>query len=63
MDILYDVIPHDILQMFRINVTMPIYFGNNKVGNTMANWDINETIELLQKCYHQITKKKFSRYG
>ena len=57
MENLYDVTPHHILQMVRINGTMPIYLGNDKVGNTMANWDINATIELLKKYYHQIQKE------
>ena len=57
METFYDVLPHHLLKLVRINCTTPLYSGNDKVGNPMANWAIDTIIKLLQKYYHQMLKE------
>lgn len=40
--------------MIRINRTVPLYDGNDKDGNPMANWALDGIIEMLQKYYHRL---------
>ncbi len=48
---LYARIPFHVLQLLRVNRTVPLYEGSDKTGRPMANWALDALIELLQHKY------------
>ena len=54
MDDYYGSISSKLLQMVRLNYTVPLYNGMDKFGNTMAHWALDAVIESIQKFYHEI---------
>jgi hypothetical protein len=48
---LYAQIPFHVLQLVRVNRTVPLYEGCDKNGCLMANWALDALIELLQHKY------------
>jgi hypothetical protein len=51
---IYGKIPFEVLQMMRANRCHPLYSGNDKRGNPMANWALDALIELMQRYYHKM---------
>ena len=46
MGLFYDVLPHHLLKLVRINLIKPLYSGNDKTGDPMASWAIYAIIEV-----------------
>jgi hypothetical protein len=51
---LYSEVPFHVLQVTRINRTVPLHDGCDKKGNPMASWALDAIIELLQRYYHKM---------
>ena len=54
MDDYYGSISSKLLQLVRLNRTIPLYNGMDKFGNPTANWELDALIESIQKFYHEI---------
>ena len=54
MDTLYTSLSSKLLQIVRVNRTMPLYDGKDNHGNPMANWAQDAILENLQSMFHQI---------
>ena len=54
MDDHYGSISSKLLQLVRLNRTVPLYNGMDKFGNPTANWELDALIESIQKFYHEM---------